>query len=427
MKKKIIIGLALTASLLYFEISCGKKENSGTINDSLKLTPPKAPMEAAPLPAEAKLKSDFVSPEHYKYYKEQLLNTFHLIVNIDFHFKLSFINNIINGFSAEDKNLYTNKLSEKIKSFETSRAQAFSPESTLYLLLITPNPKITYRELYFYLSKITNDINNLKTKLSQLTSSSIILSSSAANILTKGTSTDDTKGFIGYDAIARIYGKIKFIKKSKNDAIITHDEWKNEEKEGYSPDLNVAVVKIAPNQVTLEHSKQYKAQLLNLYHTMVETDYHIKLSFIDDIVDKFSTDDKIAYANDLIMTELQNFETSRVRVFNPQSSLYQLIINPNPEQTYRELYFRLSQISYDINTLKTSLTQLTKVLRSQLTATAANSLIKSVNTDKTKGFVGYDSIYRLYDGVRFTKKSMNNAFINPNDWKKEQESGYSPN
>ncbi|RDB35530.1 MAG: hypothetical protein DCC88_09570, partial [Spirobacillus cienkowskii] len=71
--------------------------------------------------------------------------------------------------------------------------------------------------------------------------------------------------------------------------------------------------------------------------------------------------------------------------------------------------------------------RITRTSRIQLTPGASDLLIKGTNTDYTKGFIGYNLIHRTYDTIKFTKKSMNNAFISANDWKNEDKAGYSPN
>jgi hypothetical protein len=459
MKKKIVIGLAMTASLLYFGISCAKKENASIISqstgsdESVDLNPnpvvpiaPETPVlaetpveEEIPEVVEEKSKPNlpiFVSIESDTQYKKELLTTFRTIVEVNNNLNLPFLNDIVAKFNQVDQNHYkfTKANSLDKVNFDQKRIDIINSTSTLYQLLVTPNITITYEELYYKLSQITDEINALKiiaeNFIDQLNMKP--MSQGAKDQIIKGTNQDATKGFIGFQKISEKYAFLKFYKMTNEKDEIMSSDWSLAKKAGYTPPTAVAEAPKDPSLVTLTHDKEYKKQLLANYRTILEMDIHLKLPFLSNIVKGFNTTDKGFYDYSKVRTlDLNLFDKKRIDLINLDSTLYKLLVTPNTNKTYREIDFKLSKILNEINNLKISVNDFNKLIDnsmpSQLSISSKNNLLKGTNTDPTKGFIGFNNVQKKYEEITFTKINSNGSPITAFDWQKEQANGYSPN
>ncbi|WP_338634760.1 hypothetical protein [Spirobacillus cienkowskii] len=459
MKKKIIIGLALTASLLYFGISCGKKENASVISEStgtsesVELTVAPTP-EAPPAPetpvaavapetpvvaevVEVKAKPnppDLVSIENDAIYKTQLLSAYRTIIEVNNNLNLPFLNDIVTKFNQEDKIHYDNaKRNLDRGTFNQTRINIINSTSNLYQLLVTPNTTITYQDLYYKLSKLTEEIKGLKTITDNFIErlNMAPMTKKAKNDIIKGTNADPNKGFIGFQKINEKYNGIKFNKKTINNEEIIDTDWITEKNSGYTPPSAVAEeAPKDPSLVTLTHDKRYKEQLLTKYRKFLEIDFNLKSPFYNDIVKGINTVEKGYYDNSMSQTLVARlFDQKRIDIINSTSTLHKLLVTPNTNKTYREIYFKLSKILYEINELKISVDSFNRPIQnsmpSQLSQSSKNSILSGTNSDFTKGFIGFLKIYEIYNAMAFLK--TNSEEITPFDWQKEEQNGYSPN
>jgi hypothetical protein len=422
MKKKIIIGLALTASLLYLGISCRKKEDTDSTTPEARLRP-----QATPTTAGTKITSDRVTAIHDQYYKEQLIAVYHSIFLLNEHLNLSFLDDTIKNLSHEEQS-FSNEIRKTLlvnSKFNDKRIKIIDSKSTLYQLLVTPNTNITYRELYYKLSKVIDDVYELKTLVGYYIENinKSQLSQNAKKSIINGTNDDPTKGFIGFQKIFNKYNEIKFLKINKNNEEINKSEWSLEDPSKFTQASEGAEALTTPNIVTIAHSKLYKEQLLTAYRKILEVDNHLKLPFLANIVNKFSTKDHDNYETLLESTlKEKKFETKRIEIINSTSTLYKLLVTANTNMTYQDLYYHLSKISDELNDLKVVVHDFNKLLKQDglLTANAKNAIIKGTHPDDpTKGFIGFKKISEKYDSIVFKKINSNGSVINHTDWKKE--------
>ncbi|WP_338634759.1 hypothetical protein [Spirobacillus cienkowskii] len=421
MKKKIIIGFAITTSLLYFGISCSKKENTNTTSE-LNTPDSRLRPQGSPTTAGAKINPDQVTASHDIYYKEQLLDIYRSLFLLNEHLNLPFLEETVKSLSVEDqklsRNIITNILEQSI--FDDKRIKIINSTSTIYELLVTANTNITYQELYYKLSKTIDNIYELKTIVSSFIESikSSQLSDNAKNKIINGINTDLTKGFIGFQKIFDEYNNIKFLKINKSKEVISRSEWTHE----INPIKNSEALQ-NPNIVTFAHFKLYKEQLLTAYNKILKVDNHLKIPFLGRIVNKFSAEDIKNYQTlEEAAFKEKKFDTKRIEIINSTSTLYKLLVTENANMTYQELYYNLSKVVDELSNLKMIVHDFNRLLPQPnlLSANARTMIINGTHTDSTKGFIGFKKVLEIYDSIVFTKINPKDTVITAADWKKEQ-------
>lgn len=429
MKKKIIIGLAMTASLLYFGISCGKKENASIISESTGTSEsvdvavkPTPPTPETPTFVGFKNNPDQVSILHDKEYKIALMSFYKQALEIKFIFTDGIYDSFINRLDDDTKNKLNNATSKVLnrQSFLPKMNDMTSSTSNFYKFIVTPNSTLTYKDIYYKLSEITNQfiaLNNIVDKfINQLNTEGI--SERQLLLILNG---DPSLGFIGFQKIREFFDSVKFTKITENNITISANEHRNLKTLGYSPpELTPAEAKKDSSLVTLEHDKTYKMKLLDAYSILLETNYLVESPYLTVLIEELNTSNKLSVNKNLDSMQLK---TNIIRNTRPESTLYQLLVTPNIDKSYREIHFKLSKTISNISNIAASIS----TLHHTLLQPEKFKILNGTNRDPSKGFVGFNEIYHRFNKINFNKLNQNNKIISANDWQKEVENGYSPN
>jgi len=158
-KKKIIAGLAITASLLYFEISCGKKDLVNTLFDSINAT--------NLVNAEYRLSGEVIKESDKKIYDIKFNTAFSVISEINNNFNRGTLNTALNMLGEDNKMIFRDieRHTLTANNFNNYLIDIISPDKTDSIIEIQKavrnDPKLTYAQLVKKLEHLSININTL--------------------------------------------------------------------------------------------------------------------------------------------------------------------------------------------------------------------------------------------------------------------------
>ena len=210
MKKKIIAGLAITASLLYFEISCGKKDLVNTLFDSINAT--------NLVNAEYRLSGEVIKESDKKIYDIKFNTAFSVISEINNNFNRGTLNTALNMLGEDNKMIFRDieRHTLSANNFNNYLIDIISPDKTDSIIEIQKavrnDPKLTYAQLVKKLEHLSININILNNIILNCINAinNSPMEANAKSALLQGSTSNPNIEFLGFQTIYNKYNSLKF-------------------------------------------------------------------------------------------------------------------------------------------------------------------------------------------------------------------------
>ncbi|WP_338634758.1 hypothetical protein [Spirobacillus cienkowskii] len=210
MKKKIIIGLAITATLIYFEISCGKKEFANNLFDSINATNLVNP--------EYRLSAEVIKESDKTIYDIKFTSAFTIIAEIDNNIKKGTLNAALNMLGEDNKIIFRDIQRQTLKSnnFDNLLIDIIAPNKINSIIdiqkAVRNDPKLTYSQLVKRLEHLSTNINTLKNIILNCINAinNSPMDANAKSALLHGSSSDPRIEFLGFQTIYNKFITLKF-------------------------------------------------------------------------------------------------------------------------------------------------------------------------------------------------------------------------